>query len=169
MWSDIASVATAVGVLAAVVQLMLSGRQSRATFEHEFVSRYWEISDQRLQGDGQSEVQVKRYLRLCEDEFEVMRLGSISWRTWEVWHDAMREECAKWGDRVQGLDWLAGCLNDPEDHPGSDCPSIFESGGAAHSNHLSARWRASVTRRWFILGNGIRRRLYDRRSPRTSI
>ena len=167
MWSDIASVATAVGVLAAVVQLVLSGRQSRAAFEHEFVRRYWEISDDRVQrGDDRSEVLIKRYLRLCEDEFEVMRLGSISWRTWEVWHDAVREECAPFKDLFQSLDWLARCSNEPEHHPGFDCPSIFESSSAEHSKHLSARWRSSVSRWWFIVGNAIRRWLYDRGSPR---
>lgn len=84
MLADIASLATAAGVFAAVVQLLLSRRQARAGFEHAFVSRYWDLDDERVAALESDSIDQRRYLRLCEDEFESMRLGQISWRTWEV-------------------------------------------------------------------------------------
>jgi hypothetical protein len=67
VWSDIAAVVTATGVAAAVVELLLSRRQARSVFEHEFVQRYWVINDDTLKGDAaDSDLNRRRYLRLCE-------------------------------------------------------------------------------------------------------
>jgi hypothetical protein len=162
MWTDVASAATALGVLAAVVQLVLSRRQARSTFEQEFVKRYWVITDDALQqADHDSHVKEQRYLRLCEDEFEVMRLGSASWRTWEVWHEAIRDEAGKYPDRVDTHEWLSTCLGAEHNHQGSDCPGIFKSGSGIYSGHLSARWRSSLSRRCFVWMSALRRRIYD--------
>lgn len=164
MWADLAAAATALGVLAAVIQLVLSRRQARAMFEQEFVKRYWVISDDGLQQrtENAGDVEERRYLRLCEDEFEVMRLGSISWRTWEVWHEAIRDEAVKHAERIDEHDWLSTCLQSDHDHRGSDCPGIFRSGEGVHSRHLSARWRSSLSRKWFVAMSALRRSLYDR-------
>jgi hypothetical protein len=164
MLADLASVATAVGVLAAAMGLLLSRRQTRASFEQEFVKRYWLIGDDALQQDTTygGDILRQRYLRLCEDEFEVMRLGSISWRTWEVWHDALREEATQYSyDSSDVHEWLSTCLH-ANDHRGSDCPGIFRSGSAVYSRHLSARWRSSIGRKWFIAVSALRRALYGR-------
>ena len=161
MLADIASVATAAGVLAAVVQLLLSRKQTRASFEHEFVKRYWSISDDSLQQPSThaGAVERQRYLRLCEDEFEVMRLGAISWRTWEVWHEAIRDGVGAPSAEVERFDWLLTCLRHHE-HRGSHCPAIFRSGAGTHSRHLSARWPTSIGRGWFLLNSGLRRFVY---------
>lgn len=161
MLTNITSVATAVGVLAAVVQLLLSRRQARATFEHEFIKRYWSIGDDSLQDPSAHSGMIRRhrYLRLCEDEFEVMRLGSVSWRTWEVWHEAIRGEAAQYSDDVEAFDWLATCLG-LDDHRGSDCQGIFRSGTSSHSRHLSARWPSSLGRAWFLALSSLRRVVY---------
>lgn len=165
MLADVAALATAIGVLAAVVQLLLSRRQSRAEFEQQFVKRYWELSDDELtNGGADSSVQRKRYFRFCEDEFEVMRLGSISWRTWEVWHDAIRKECLV--DRhLIALDWLSECLQQPADHRGADCEALFAPTADTRSGHLSARSRTSPSRRLFIVETAIRARLYRGQPP----
>lgn len=128
MLTDIAAIATAAGVLAAVFQLLLSRRQARASFEHEFVKRYWSIGDDSLRqptSEG-SDVYRQRYLRLCEDEFEVMRLGAISWRTWEVWHDAIRDGSASYSRELAGFSGLSTCMRSG-DHSGCDCEGIFRS------------------------------------------
>ncbi|QIK66282.1 hypothetical protein G7072_07905 [Nocardioides sp. HDW12B] len=163
MLSDIAAVATAAGVLAAVVQLLLSRRQARAAFEHEFIRRFWAIGDDALQQPQthSGTVERKRYLRLCEDEFEVMRLGSISWRTWEVWHEAIRDGAAVHRDYLDDYEWVGTCMG-VEDHPGADCPAIFRSGTGVHSQHMSARWRSSVGRLWFTTASAARRTAYIR-------
>ncbi|WP_156391119.1 MULTISPECIES: hypothetical protein [unclassified Nocardioides] len=159
--SEIAAAATAVGVLAAVVQLLLSRRQARATFEHEFIKRYWAIGDDALQQPGThaGPVERQRYLRLCEDEFEVMRLGSISWRTWEVWHEAIRAGAAPHREHLAGHEWLSTCMA-RGDHRGSDCHGIFRSGTGQYSQHISARWSISAGRSWFVATSGLRRALY---------
>lgn len=132
-------------------------------FEQEFVKRYWVIADDGLQQtEHAGDIEEQRYLRLCEDEFEVVRLGSISWRTWEVWHEAIRDEAVKYPDRIDAHDWLSTCLHTGQDHQGSDCPGIFRSGAGIYSRHLSARWRSSLSRRWFVSMSALRRRLYDR-------
>jgi hypothetical protein len=161
--SDIAAVATAAGVLAAVVQLLLSRRQARATFEHEFIRRYWAIGDDALQQPDthSGAVYRERYLRLCEDEFEVMRLGSISWRTWEVWHEAIREGAGRYCDHLGDYAWVGACMQH-EDHPGSDCSGIFRSASGVHSQHISARWPSSIGRLWFTTASAVRRTLYVR-------
>jgi len=167
MLADLASVATAIAVFAAVIQLMLSRRQARSAFEQEFVKRFWVIGDDGLQQQtpNAGDIQRERYLRLCEDEFEVMRLGSISWRTWEVWHDGIRDRAAQYIEHVNARDWLSTCLH-AKDHRGSDCPGIFRSCGVVHSRHLVARWPSSFGRRWFVAISALRRRLYDRERKR---
>lgn len=160
--SEIAAAATAVGVLAAVVQLLLSRRQARATFEHEFIKRYWAIGDDALQHPGThaGSVERQRYLRLCEDEFEVMRLGTLSWRTWEVWHEAIRVGAAPHRGHLAGHEWLATCMA-RGDHRGSDCHGIFRSGTGQHSRHISARWSISAGRSWFVATSEFRSALYS--------
>lgn len=161
MLSDIAALATAAAVIAAVFQLLLSRRQARASFEHEFVKRYWSICDDSLQTPTPqtADVERQRYLRLCEDEFEVMRLGSVSWRTWEVWHEAIQEGSRTYSDALNGYDWLSTCMQAGE-HPGCNCPGIFRSGSGVHSSHLTARWPSSLGRAGFVAVTGLRRWFY---------
>lgn len=73
--------ATALGIPTALYQLWLSRGQARASFEQQFVARYWAIEDERLSRAANEAVAAERYLRLCEDQYEWMRLGEFSWRT----------------------------------------------------------------------------------------
>lgn len=153
-------------MLAAVYGLLLSRRQARATFEHQFVARYWELDDDRRhEPDDQSRF-WQRYLRLCEDEYEAMRLGQISWRTWEVWHDAIRDATVTQGEVVTPAhEWLSTCVR-LADHPGSNCDGIFDATAnehSKHSGHLSSRWRISPTRLAFRLTNAMQRQLHAMR------
>lgn len=161
MLTDIAAIATAAGVLAAVFQLLLSRRQARSSFEHEFVKRYWSIGDDALQEPSAKagDVERQRYLRLCEDEFEVMRLGAISWRTWEVWHEAIRDGAAPYVGDLADFNWLSLCMQ-VGDHLGCNCEGIFRSGEGAHSGHLTARWPSSLGRSWFLISTSLQRSVY---------
>lgn len=170
MLGEIASLATAVGVLAAVVQLLLSRRQARNAFEHLFVDRYWQIDDDLIQAPETQSQYWRRYLRLCEDEFESMRLGQISWRSWEVWHDSIRDR--EIGTRAaldladsEQFEWLRLCLDDPR-HAGAECWGIFAPSRQDHSKHLSARWKSSLTLRLFFIANAGRRWAYKRHEHR---
>jgi hypothetical protein len=125
VWGDVASWATAAGVVAAAVGVELNRRQARAAFEHEFVRRYWALEDDRLRSVGSTEVQLMRYSRLCEDEFEARRLGQVSRRTWEVWHAAIREVMADGAVDTVAHAWVRTCHAQPQEHPGRECPGVL--------------------------------------------
>jgi hypothetical protein len=38
-----------------------------------------------------------------------MRLGTASWRTWEVWHEAIRDGAVQYSMMVEAYDWLSPC------------------------------------------------------------
>lgn len=121
----IGSLATAVGVVVAAVQLRHSRKQARADFEHKFVERYWQILDEHLRGETGDDVYRKRYLRLCEDEFEAKRLAQISAETWKVWHLAIRSGADGFrGTLGDKFEWLARCLGEPDPHPSGTCPGL---------------------------------------------
>jgi hypothetical protein len=122
---EMASIATALGVLVAVYQLRLARKQARASFEQEFVNRCWSIEDDRLRDEPQlAEINKGRYLRLCEDEMKLMRLGQVSWWAWEVWHDGIRHGVAPIVSEsgsfpvLDAYRWLAVCHGASE-HRGS--------------------------------------------------
>ena len=98
MLADIALIATAVGVLAAVFGLRQSNRERLRQFEAMYVQRYWSILDQlsldALAGSTKhppSEADLKAiraYLFLCEDELEMRGRGYIADTTYKIWTDA---------------------------------------------------------------------------------
>jgi hypothetical protein len=85
MISDLAALVTVIGLPLAVLGLWLSRRQQSMAFEQTYIDRFWVIDDS-LRTDDESRVDIhrQRYHRLCGDEFELMRLGLISWRTWNI-------------------------------------------------------------------------------------
>lgn len=121
MIGDIASVATAVGVLLAIYQLMLSRQQARAAFEQSFVDRFWCIEDDRLRDTETPDVNRRRYLRLCEDQYEHARLKQISKRTWDIWHEGIQLGVGTNLDHAG--DWTRRCSRGGE-HVGRECPSL---------------------------------------------
>lgn len=91
----VASIATAGGIILGVVALWLTRSQSQTVFEQSYIDRYWVIVDDMAReqfnvvAPGNIRLFEYRYLRLCEDEFELRKLKRIRRRTWRVWHDAM--------------------------------------------------------------------------------
>lgn len=60
-----------------------------------YVQRFWDIDDRRLRAEQVGDkdellLQDRRYVRLCEDEFELVRLGWIDAEIWAVWHASIR-------------------------------------------------------------------------------
>ena len=106
MVQDIASVATAVGVLIAVVGLRQARKQRLRQFEGFYVERYWKLMDQlsvavlRGRGKGSSsdddEKIVRAYLLLCEDELDLRADGWISDATWRIWGKEIRAQIEHW-------------------------------------------------------------------------
>ncbi len=87
--SDIATVATAVGVLLAAAGLIAQARQRKFGLAQIYIQRYWDLDDLKRLDPGQNAHTIS-YLRLCEDEYEVARLGWIDSGVWRVWHDGIR-------------------------------------------------------------------------------
>src|SRR4051794_7828143 len=120
---QISGAATAIGVLAALYQLRLSRLQGRATFEQQFVHRYWTIEDDRLRdGTERDAINRQRYLRLCEDQFEHVRLGQVSKRTWAVWHSGIRPSLSS--DIDGAGEFTLRCAEGEATHDPGDCPGI---------------------------------------------
>ena len=113
MLEQIASVATAVGVVVAAAGVVIAAFsvrganvQRRRQFETIFVQRYWSLID-RLSLDAQSgserpwvgatdESAVRSYLRLCEDELELRKEGWISGETWAIWQAGIEVQLERW-------------------------------------------------------------------------
>lgn len=122
MIGDIASIFTAIGVLAALYQLVLSRQQARAAFEQTFVDRFWTIEDDRLRGSEPDDVNRRRYLRLCEDQFEHVRMKQVSPRTWEIWHEGIQAGVG--ANLKHAGEWTTLCA-EHDRHAGKACPSLL--------------------------------------------
>jgi hypothetical protein len=106
MIQDAAAIATAVGVLFALIGIRQVQRQRLRQFEDFYVARYWKIMDQFslrvLRGNGTGQISrddekaVYGYLRLCEDEFDLRREGWISNSSWIFWTDGMLAQLERW-------------------------------------------------------------------------
>lgn len=141
-----------VGIPIGVSQLWMSRRQGRASFEQTFVARYWQLNDDQLLGRVSSHAHASRYLRLCEDQFELMRLGQISWATWEIWHDGIRAELGRSG--VVPADEYAltsACWLGEHGHSGLECESVF-----GRQMHAVRRSKASPARNLLRLRRWMR-------------
>ncbi|MFL6108976.1 MAG: hypothetical protein ACJ72L_18605 [Marmoricola sp.] len=118
-----------------VISIALARKQLRDGYEHRFVERFWTLEDKRLQakydGPPTGPVEHERYLRLCEDEYEAMGLGGVSFRTWNVWHEAVRHSLSPNTEVRRILETLPGdeysllrrCLF-VEPHSSGRCPSL---------------------------------------------
>jgi len=147
--------ATALGVIMGVYQLSLSRRQAHSDFEQRFIDRYWQIADVALSEDGvdASQDDLRRYLRLCEDEFELMRLGQIRWATWEIWHDGISKDRRSSHAVEEGLHWVGECIT-AAPHRGYDCRALFIPD--ASDPRAVYRVRAGVGRRAYLWGSALR-------------
>lgn len=96
--SDIASTATALGLVAIAYQLVLARAQLRTSFEQTFASRYQTITarlplplllGESTDLDPVSERALYDYFELCEEELYFRRSGRISSRTWREWWEGI--------------------------------------------------------------------------------
>src|SRR3954468_10915936 len=109
---DVIDVVMTASLILTMLSLRASQRQRLRQFETLYVQRYWALLDRLsltgLRGDATDEVSaedervVRAYLRLCEDQLELRRLGWIGTSTWAIWIDGMR---AQLGRRPFDLVW----------------------------------------------------------------
>ena len=95
-----ASVATAVGVIVASWQIILTKQQARTQFEDELVNQYREIIrcipveallGKTLMGAQQSSARdaIYRYIDLSNQQIFLRQHGRASKKTWENWQDGI--------------------------------------------------------------------------------
>jgi hypothetical protein len=128
--TELANVATAVGVLVAVYGILAQNRQRKLGLVQLYVQRYWELDDAiRLAEAADQSVSVhhERYLRLCEDEYEVTGLGWIPMSVWAIWHEGIQNGVRGLGTDTHDLHWLQACLT-CETHHAIVCPGLGSSG-----------------------------------------
>ncbi|HSD38712.1 MAG TPA: hypothetical protein VLC92_14465 [Rhodocyclaceae bacterium] len=98
--SAVASVATAIGALAAAWQLFLVHRQSVTNFEDAFAKEYRELAaklpTKALLGEPLTDVEhdehfdeMYHYFDLCNEQAFLKSAGRISEKTWTFWLDGM--------------------------------------------------------------------------------
>ena len=98
-WANIATIVTAVAIFFALLSLIGDRRQRHREFENLYVQRYWAILD-RQSADFRLGVKDKigksdralalDYLRLCEDELELRKLGLVTKQTWNSWAEGIK-------------------------------------------------------------------------------
>ena len=98
--SDIASIATAAGVILAAVQLWLARRQSITAFEDAFSREYRELAaklpTKALLGEPLSDEEHEdkfdefyHYIDLCNEQVFLHLRGRITKATWRFWRDGI--------------------------------------------------------------------------------
>jgi hypothetical protein len=124
--SDIAGLATAFAVLLAAGGLFAQIHQRKFSLAQVYVQRYWEVDEPFLSTppppDGSSD--AKRYLRLCEDEYDVAKLGWVDVGVWKIWHQGIRTQVKNLSYDTQDFANLSECINGPSDHLARNCPGL---------------------------------------------
>lgn len=138
MIGEIAGVATAVAVLIAAAGLFAQSRARKFGLAQVYITRYWEVDEFFLR-DGlpaPDSANARRYLRLCEDEFDVVRQGWIDVGVWRTWHEGIRSQVDRLRLDVSQYDHLARCINQ-HDHEATNCAGLGQTG-----------WRRKI---WWLL------------------
>lgn len=140
MIQEIASLATAVGVLVAAGSLIAQNRQRKSDLALKYIERYWQIDDsvrKDTEADSiEKQMHLSRYWRLCEDEFDIARVGWIDGRTWSFWHDGIHLAVADHPEITSyNFPNLALC-RESDSHRAWRCPGLQGMGW----------WRSIVTR-----------------------
>ena len=105
-WAALGSIATAVGVLFAAVQLWLSRKQARTQFEDGFVQQYRDLLKRipvsALLGELLKEETQQahlgdfyHYFDLCNEQVFLRQQNRISEPTWEMWRDGIRTNMSR--------------------------------------------------------------------------
>ena len=103
--STLASVVTALAVVFAAGQLRVAREQSHRDFENLYVQRYWSLLDKfsveatldeaRAAATPADHAIALNYMRLCEDQLDMRRLGRITNKTWSFWSAAIQESMSE--------------------------------------------------------------------------
>ena len=129
MIGDIANVATAVAVLIAAGGLWAQTRARKFELALVYIQQYWKIEQDLLVEDHSSgeTPSVRRYLRLCEDEFDAARQGWIDVSIWRIWHDGMRSQVRDLKLDVADYAQLKRCI-DQGAHEPTKCRGLGTTG-----------------------------------------
>ena len=128
MIGDIAGMATALAVLIAATGVFAQSRTRKFSLAQVYVQRYWQIDDD-LPPDGSlnhDSANVRRYLRLCEDEFDAARQGWIDVAVWRDWHDSILPRLRKLDlEHVRNFEQLKLCREQRQrDHKATKCEGL---------------------------------------------
>lgn len=129
MIGEIAGVATAVAVLIAAASLFAQSRARKFGLAQVYIKRYWEVDEFLLHDrfPPPDSPNARRYLRLCEDEFDVVRQGWIDVAIWRTWHEGIRSQVELLRLDVSEYDHLKRCMDD-HDHTPTRCPGLGKTG-----------------------------------------
>jgi len=126
---NLIDIGTLAGVMAAVIALFIQVRQRKFALAQQYIERFWEIDDSIMKAEcvgveADIELHHRRYAKLCEDEMEVVSLGWIDRRTWQVWHVGMvtSSSSSRTAKTEAGFDFLRACRGSMT-HDGSHCPA----------------------------------------------
>ena len=129
MIGDIAGIATAVAVLLAAAGLFAQAHQRKFGLAQVYIQRYWEVAEYLLTNHQppDNSPDAVRYLRLCEDEYDVARLGWIELGVWTIWHDGIRGQICDLRLDFNDFEHIKLCMT-TKDHHATNCPGVGERG-----------------------------------------
>jgi hypothetical protein len=119
---EIAGVATAIAVFVAAAGLFTQTRARKFGLAQVYIERYWEVDEFFLREGcpGPDSANARRYLRLCEDEFDAARLGWVDIAVWGAWHEGIRLQVVELGLDFRKYGQLKRCI-DQGDHEPTKC------------------------------------------------
>ena len=115
-------------------------RQRKLNLAQLYIKRYWDLEDLRLAQEVPDHVLALRYDRLCEDEYEVARLGWIDTNVWAVWHRSIQSYLNEAERNVAEFDLLSQCQRGPVQHHGNECPALMKQPAARKLSSRLERW-----------------------------
>lgn len=125
MIGEIAGMATAVGVFVGAAGLFAQTRARKFGLAQVYIKRYWEVDELFVGDDRQrhESTYARRYLRLCEDEFDAARLGWVDIAVWRAWHEGIRSQVQREGFNVDKYVQLKRCI-EQSDHQATKCRGL---------------------------------------------
>ena len=129
MISQVANVATAIAVLVAALSLFAQSRSRKFALAQVYIERFWAVDEYLIHNPcpAAGSADTRRYLRLCEDEFDAARQGWIDVAVWRTWHTGIRSQVIRLGVDVSEYEQLHSCIEQP-DHPPTKCPGLGKTG-----------------------------------------
>lgn len=156
--AQFATIVTALAVFLALLQLTQGRTAKHRDFENLYVQRYWNLMDS-FEGNPwtatsvddlieRDRSRVSAYLQLCEDELDLRRNGFISTKTWEIWADGMKSQCARpaYKDALNAMEL-------------SELPALRDFIANSNEDPLKMNW---FLRWWTGIGNSGRKQATGR-------